>query len=71
VARDTETICFILQDAKKRWYLWEEWESELLRIPDVWTEGFESNEEIVIHFIVHILWIEEEAIPVYCDRDFD
>ncbi|KAF1911802.1 hypothetical protein BDU57DRAFT_523811 [Ampelomyces quisqualis] len=71
VVRDTNTDFFILQDVEDRFYLWEAWEGLLLRVPDVWTEGFKSNEQIVMNLIIYMSFVERDSVPIYRDRRSD
>ncbi|KAF1911803.1 hypothetical protein BDU57DRAFT_551852 [Ampelomyces quisqualis] len=69
VVREKDSDTFILQDAKKQFYLWDAWEGELLRVTDDWTAGFESNEQVVENLIVYMSGVERDAVPIYQNRD--
>ncbi|KAF2833276.1 hypothetical protein CC86DRAFT_415021 [Ophiobolus disseminans] len=71
VVREKDGDAFILQDEKKRFYLWKPWDGDLLRVKDVWTKGFDSNEKIVEHLIIYMSGVERGAEIIYRDIEID
>jgi hypothetical protein len=71
VVKEISKDRFILRDPRERFYLWNAWDSELLRVPNEYTEGFVSTEEIVDNIIMYKSYIEEEAIAVWRNKKDD
>jgi hypothetical protein len=68
VIRQNGTDRFILCDSKKRFYLWNGWDGRLLRVQEVWTKGFNSNEEIIDNILDYISLVERDAMAIWKDR---
>jgi hypothetical protein len=71
VLKEKKSDRFILRDAKKRWYIWDAWEVRLLRVQEVYTTGFETNEEIVDNILDYISLVERDAVAIWRDRTED
>ncbi|KAF1840930.1 uncharacterized protein K460DRAFT_359473 [Cucurbitaria berberidis CBS 394.84] len=71
VVKEDDSDMFILQDAKNYFYFWEAWDGRLLRVKDTWTEGFDSNEEIIENLIIYQSFVERDAVVVDNDRKED
>jgi hypothetical protein len=71
VVKEISKDRFILRDPRERFYLWDAWDCELLRVPDKYTKGFVSTEEIVDNIIMYKSYIEEEGIAVWRNRKHD
>lgn len=62
---------FILQDEKNRYYLWEPWECELMRVNDEWVKSFDSTEKIMEHLIIYMTFVSRDAEVIEWDREID
>lgn len=71
VVKEKVSDQFVLRHAKLRWYLWDAWEGELLRVNEMWTTGFDSNEDIVANVLSQSNFIDENAVAIWRDRKED
>jgi hypothetical protein len=68
VIRENRSSRFILCDAKKRFYIWEEWDGRLLRVQEKYTKGFELTEEIVDNILDCISLAQFDAVAIWRNR---
>ena len=71
VIKENDSDKFILQDAKDRFYLWDAWDCELLRVADAWTQGFKSIEQVMENLIIYMSLLERDAVAIWRDRKED
>ena len=68
--KDGKTNLFLSIDANNIYYLWDVWDSHLLKVPDEWTSGenLQEIEDKVETIIGNIYWVLEESTKVYRNR---
>ncbi|KAF1840928.1 uncharacterized protein K460DRAFT_370905 [Cucurbitaria berberidis CBS 394.84] len=71
VVKEDDSDKFILRDAKGRYYIWDAWDGYLRRVTDIWTQGFDSQEQVIENLLIYLSWVEEEADVIYRNREED